>query len=207
MGPDLIFQIVVLVISIIVHEVAHGYAANLLGDPTAKHEGRLTLNPIPHIDPVGSLILPMILILTNAGFVIGWAKPVPFNPNNLRNKRWGEAIVAAAGPLTNIAIALIFGLALRIALTLDLQLSPEMVQITAIIVFINLLLAVFNLVPIPPLDGSKILFAFLPRAFEGIRNVLEMYGLIIVMLFVFFAWHYIAPIIFALFILITGVYL
>lgn len=207
MDPLIIFQIIILIVSIILHEVAHGYAAYWLGDPTAKYEGRLTLNPIPHIDPVGSIILPLILVISGTNFIIGWAKPVPFNPSNLRNKRWGEAIVAAAGPLTNIAIALIFGLALRAVFTFGIEIPVEMVQITGLIVFINLLLAIFNLVPIPPLDGSKILFSVLPRSFEGIRNVLEMYGLLVVIFFAIFLWQYVAPLVVNLFMLITGAYI
>jgi Zn-dependent protease len=206
MNVDVIFQIVILIISVIIHEVSHGYVANLLGDPTAKYEGRLTLNPIPHIDPLGSIILPFLLIISGSSFVIGWAKPVPFNPYNLKNQRWGEAMVAAAGPIVNILIALVFGLALRFLLAGDVLISVEVVRILGMIVLINLLLAVFNLIPIPPLDGSKILFSILPRSFEAIRNTLETYGLIIVIIFAFFLWQYIAPVVINLFVLITGVY-
>src|SRR3989344_4497982 len=202
---DLIFQIIILIMSVVIHEVSHGYAAFWLGDSTAKYEGRLTLNPLKHLDPFGSVILPPLLSISGAGFIIGWAKPVPFNPYNLRNQRWGEAIVAAAGPLSNILIALVFGLGLRFAIGSGLITSVPVIQITSVIIFINLLLAVFNLVPIPPLDGSKILFSILPASAGAARNFLERYGFFIVLLFIFFLWDYVAPIIVFLFRLITGV--
>lgn len=204
---DLIFQIIILVMSVVVHEVSHGYAAYWLGDSTAKYEGRLTLNPIKHLDPFGSVILPLLLAFSGTSFIIGWAKPVPFNPYNFtRARRWGEAIVAFAGPLSNILIALLFGLGLRLALSSDFAVSVSLVQITSLVVLINLLLAVFNLVPIPPLDGSKILFSVLPAGGGAFRGFLERYGFFIVLFFVFFLWGYISPIILFLFRLITGVY-
>ncbi len=160
MGITEIVAIVVLILSIVLHEVAHGYAANWLGDPTARLAGRLSPNPFLHIDPVGSVIVPLLLFLTHSPFMFGWAKPVPYNPYNLRNQRWGEAIVAAAGPLTNLLLALIFGGFIRLAVPLGL--SDPSIQLAGYIVFINVLLCLFNLIPIPPLDGSKILTAFLP---------------------------------------------
>ena len=189
-----------------VHEVAHGYAAYWLGDSTAKYQGRLTLNPIKHIDPFGSVILPLLLAISGTSFIIGWAKPVPYNPYNLRNQRWGEAIVAFAGPLSNIIIALFFGLALRFALASEFIVNVSLVEITSLIILINLLLAIFNLVPIPPLDGSKILFSFLPAGGGAVRGFLERYGFFIVLFFIFFLWTYVSPIIIFLFRLITGVY-
>lgn len=185
--------------SVVVHEVSHGYAARALGDNTAEYAGRLTLNPVKHIDLWGSIIVPLILVTTNAGFIIGWAKPVPVNPYNLRNQRFGEALVAAAGPGSNIAIAIIFGLALRFGF-IPLSAFP----VVAAIVIINLVLAVFNLVPIPPLDGSKILFAFLPPHFFHIRETLERYGLIFALIFVIFLWQLVAPAVELLFRLIVG---
>jgi Zn-dependent protease len=200
MSIEFVFHIVILIFSIVIHEVAHGYAANMLGDKTAEYEGRLTLNPIKHLDPVGSLLVPF-LSYSLGGFIIGWAKPVPFNPYNLRNQKWGEAIVAGAGPLSNIIIALVFGLAIRF---LPYGAVPEsFISIMAIISLINILLAVFNLVPIPPLDGSKILFSFLPFH-STIRATLERNGLIFVFIFIFFLWRFIAPIVGYLFTLITG---
>ncbi len=195
------FQIILLVMSVVVHEVSHGYAAFLLGDPTAKNQGRLTLNPIRHLDLFGSILIPAFLVITNAGFLFGWAKPVPYNPYNLRNQKWGEAIVAVAGPASNIFIALVFGLLIRFGAEF---LSPAFLNISAILVLINLMLAVFNLVPIPPLDGSKILFAFLPYHMQRFRMMLEQYGFVVVLIFIFFLSGFLTPIMSFLFSLITG---
>jgi len=203
MSIDSIFQILILLMSVVVHEVSHGYAAYLLGDPTAKNQGRLTLNPIKHLDIFGSIILPAILILMRANFLFGWAKPVPYNPYNFRNQRWGELIVAVAGPLSNIAIAIVFGLLIRFLLPTGL-LSADAISISASIVFINILLAIFNLVPIPPLDGSKILFSVLPYHMQHIRNFLESYGFMLVLLFIFFLWPAVYPIVVFFFSLATG---
>ncbi|HEY9584600.1 MAG TPA: site-2 protease family protein [Candidatus Paceibacterota bacterium] len=196
---DTVFQIIVLVMSVVVHEVSHGYAARALGDRTAEYAGRLTLNPIRHIDLWGSIIIPAILIFSHAGFVIGWAKPVPVNPHNLRNQRWGEALVSAAGPASNILLALIFGLALRFNLV-PLSALPLVMAI----VIINLVLAVFNLVPIPPLDGSKILFSVLPPRFWHIREALERYGLVLAIIFILFLWQFVSPAVEWLFRFIVG---
>lgn len=203
MQVDFIFQIAILIMSVVVHEVAHGYTANVLGDPTAKYEGRLTLNPLKHLDLFGSVILPFLLYIMNAGFLFGWARPVPYNPYNLKPGRWSEAKVAAAGPASNIVIAVIFGLLLRLGVSGGWA-SPAFIQITAVIVFINILLAVFNLVPIPPLDGSKILYALFPTRFFQMRQFFERYGLILVIIFIFFLWQFIAPVTFWLFRIVTG---
>lgn len=188
--------------SVVIHETAHGYAALALGDPTAKYQGRLTLNPLSHLDPVGSFLIPLLGYWAG-GFIIGWARPVPFNPYNLRNQRWGEAIVAAAGPLSNIALALIFGLIIRFVVP-NLALGPAAVSLLGFVVLINITLAIFNLIPVPPLDGSKILFAFLPLRFQTLRASLERFGLVLVLLFVFLLWRLIIPIIAYFFFLITG---
>lgn len=159
MSPEIaLVAIVIIILSIIFHEVAHGYVANWLGDPTARLSGRLTLNPIPHIDPVGSILIPGILLLSGTPFLIGWAKPVPYNPYNLRYGTWGEALVAFAGPATNILIAVLFALLLR----LGLLASPLASQVAILAIFANIALAIINLIPVPPLDGSKILRALLP---------------------------------------------
>lgn len=181
MQIDLFFSLAILIMSVVIHEVSHGYAAYVLGDKTAKYQGRLTLNPIKHIDLLGSVILPLLLVISQAGFMIGWAKPVPYNPNNLRNKRWGEAIVALAGPLSNIFLAVIFGLIIRFGGAI---LPPSFVALSLTLVIINVVLACFNLVPIPPLDGSKILFSVLPDRFIQFRYTLEQYGFFMVLLFV-----------------------
>jgi Zn-dependent protease len=200
---EFIFQIAILIMSVVIHEVSHGYAASYLGDETARWEGRLTLNPVKHLDFVGSIIVPT-LAYTMGGFIFGWAKPVPYNPYNLRPSRWSEAIVAGAGPLSNIALALIFGLLLRSGVTMGWATEP-FIEITAIIVFINIVLALFNLMPIPPLDGSKLLFAVLPEKALVLREFFERYGLILVILFIFFFWRFLLPVIVALFSLITGI--
>ncbi|MES2006603.1 MAG: site-2 protease family protein, partial [Patescibacteria group bacterium] len=150
MPTDIIFWVLVLACSVILHEVAHGYMANYLGDPTAKREGRLTLNPLKHIDPLGTLILPFLLFMSGSPILIGYAKPVPYNPYNIKNKN-GEALVAGAGPATNILLALIFGLSIRFFAG---QMSEGLLSAFTIITSINLFLAIFNLIPIPPLDGS-----------------------------------------------------
>ncbi len=155
----MIFTIAVLILSIIVHEVAHGYAAHALGDPTAKLAGRLTLNPIPHIDLMGSIILPGLMVLTNAGILFGWAKPVPYNPYNLTNKRWGEAIVGVAGVATNLVLAVVFAFLERIAVANGLE---AFVTPAATIAYVNLFLGLFNLIPFPPLDGFTVLRGLLP---------------------------------------------
>ncbi|MEX0919459.1 MAG: site-2 protease family protein, partial [Parcubacteria group bacterium] len=189
------------IMSVVIHEVSHGYAASMLGDETARYEGRLTLNPAKHLDPFGSVIVPTMAYFLG-GFIFGWARPVPYNPYNLRPSRWSEALVAGAGPASNILIALIFGLILRFG---QESLSPAFISITIIVVFINIILAVFNMMPIPPLDGSKILYAIFPAWGEKIRENLEKYGLLLVILFIFVAWSAILPIVLAIFGLITGI--
>jgi len=202
MEPSTIFFIVILIFSVIIHEISHGYVAEMLGDPTARMAGRLTLNPIPHVDLFGSFILPVLLIVSHAGFVFGWAKPVPYNPYNLKDQKWGPAMVAVAGPLSNIFIAIIFGLALRFADILSLP--AAFVEIFFIIVILNIVLAVFNMIPIPPLDGSKVLFALLPYRYYHYIESLEKYGFVILLFVVFFGWKFIQPVISGIFYLITG---
>ncbi len=197
-----IFQIIVLIFSAIIHEYMHGWAADQMGDPTAKNMGRLTLNPISHIDPIGSIIMPAFLILTNVGFVFGWAKPVPFNPYNLRDQKYGSAKVAVAGPLANLITAIFFGLVLRFSFVLGL--SATIQSLLFIIVYINLLLMVFNLLPIPPLDGSKVIMPFLSYEWQIRMAKLEQHGMIILFLFLMFGFQIISPIIWVLFRLIVG---
>jgi Zn-dependent protease len=182
-----IITLVILILSIVFHEVAHGYAANWLGDPTARLAGRLNPNPLLHIDPVGSVLIPGILFLTHAPFLFGWAKPVPYNPYNLRNQKWGESIVAAAGPLANLLLAFIFAIIIRMAPALEL--SNSFADMLGYVVFINVLLALFNAIPIPPLDGSKIIVPFLPLMlqikYRAIATYMENLGLIALFLLVF----------------------
>lgn len=165
----MVFTIVVLILSVIVHEVAHGWAANALGDPTAKLQGRLTLNPVPHIDPVGSVLIPGLLVLTNAGILFGWAKPVPYNPYNLRNQRWGEAIVGVAGVAVNLLLAVVFAFIGRFALGSGFE---EFALLSFTVAWVNLFLGLFNLIPFPPLDGFTVLRGLLPyRLSVGFREL------------------------------------
>ncbi len=192
MDPVQIAMIVALVLSVIIHEMAHGYAANWLGDPTARLQGRLSANPLVHIDPLMSVILPGLLVLSGSPILFGAAKPVPYNPYNFTNQKWGEAIVAAAGPAANIFIALVFAALVRSADIL--QLSDAFLSLAVQIIILNVFLAFFNLVPIPPLDGSKILPKFLPfglamryssfrQAME--RNVALSFAVVIIAFMVF----------------------
>lgn len=168
---------VVLLFSIIVHEVAHGYVALLNGDPTARMLGRITLNPAPHIDMVGTIILPLLLLMSHAGILFGWAKPVPVNPLNFRNYRWGEFAVSAAGPVSNLVLAAIFSVILRMGLS-----NPGLLQLAYFGVSINIFLALFNLVPIPPLDGSHILALALPRELARLYDHLQPVGFILILI-------------------------
>jgi Zn-dependent protease len=204
---EYLFLIVILIFSVVIHEVAHGAVANYLGDPTAKYAGRLTLNPIKHLDPIGSVVLPIFLILmakiTGGGIIFGWAKPVPINPYNFRDQKYGSAKSAMAGPASNLVVALIFGLALRFLPILAE--NPGLGLMFSYIVYINILLAVFNLLPIPPLDGSHILFTFLPPGSEKIKLFLSQFGLFILIFIIFFFFHWLALFINLIFTLIVGV--
>lgn len=199
---EYLFIIIILIFSIVIHEVSHGAVANLLGDPTAKNAGRLTLNPIKHLDPMGSVILPLLLILIKSPFLFGWAKPVPINPYNFRDQKYGSAKTALAGPAANLALALIFGLALRF-LPAPIV-SSGLVFMFSYIVYINLLLAIFNLLPIPPLDGSHLLYTFLPYSMENIKVFLNQFGIFILFFIIFFLFRWIILIINWLFALIVG---
>lgn len=198
---DKIFLIIVLIMSAVFHEYMHGFAAFKLGDPTAKNAGRLTFNPIKHLDLFGSIIVPLILVISGASFLFAWAKPVPYNPYNLSDRKYGDAKVAVAGPLANLAIALIFALIWRFMPFVSIAFSGFI----SMIIYINLILMIFNLIPIPPLDGSKILSAFLSPEARYKYLALEKYGLLFVLFFVFFFGNLmIIPVEF-LFKLITGV--
>ncbi len=201
-----IFEFVVLIFSAVLHEVAHGYEAERLGDPTARNAGRLTLNPLKHLDPFGSVLMPILLYIGSGGsFFFAAAKPVPYNPNNLKDPRSGSAKIALAGPLTNFLLAAIFGIAIRILMYIP-AVPGLFLSLLSIIVFINILLGIFNLVPIPPLDGSRVLFAILPQtpATYRVMYALERWGLVLVLIFVFFGFGILMPIVSALFTLATG---
>jgi len=194
MDPLQIAMIVILIISVVIHEMAHGFAADWLGDPTARLQGRLSPNPIVHLDPLMSVILPGLLIMSGSPILFGAAKPVPYNPYNFTNQKWGEAIVAAAGPASNIALAIIFAMIVRFADALAL--SETFIVLAVQVIILNIFLAFFNLVPIPPLDGSKILPRLLPYSarmgYDRFRAFLEQnafigFGLVIFFFVVFLA--------------------
>lgn len=161
-----IFLYLVIIISAVFHEYAHGLVAYRLGDPTAKNAGRLTLNPLAHIDPFGTVIMPFVFMMF-AGMFIGWAKPVPYNPNNLRDKKYGSLKVGIAGIATNFLIALSLGLFLRFFGVWSLAFfQPVFLEFIGLVVYINLFLALFNFIPMPPLDGSKVFADLFPRQFR-----------------------------------------
>jgi Zn-dependent protease len=202
----ILFQIIILIFAVIVHEVSHGVVALSLGDTTAKLAGRLTLNPIPHIDIYGSIILPLVMGLASGGaFMFGYAKPVPFNPYLLRDQKWAPALVALAGPGSNIILAILLGVFYRVA-SIFTTIPEEVGQLFLIAIIINIVLAVFNSVPIPPLDGSKIIAPLLPDKFlrSEFYAVLEQQGMWIVLIFAFFGFGLISPIIYGLTNLILG---
>jgi Zn-dependent protease len=225
-ATDAVFYIAILIMSVVIHEVSHGFAAEYFGDKTARFAGRLTLNPIRHLDLFGSVLLPMIMYYS-FGFVFGWAKPVPYNPENLSDRKWGTIWVAAAGVLANFFIAVFFGIGSRLipiahevkqsilisflshnntelSSLLSAGLMPKMFLIFFMIILVNLALAIFNLVPIPPLDGSKILFSFLPSRASSFVFAYEQYSLIVLIIFIAFFSQYLFPILSFLFTFITG---
>lgn len=190
MSPiEILFLIVVFLYSVVLHEISHGFVAHSMGDNTARDLGRLTLNPIKHLDMFGSIILPFVLFIIPPHFIFGYAKPVPYNPLNLRDRRWGSAKVALAGPSANIILAILFGLILRF---LPSSVGGILPILFGYVVQMNLLLAVFNLIPIPPLDGHWILFSLLPSRFTDIKYFFIKNGQ-----FLF---------IFLLFLIVTGVF-
>lgn len=180
------FLYLIILIALTIHEYSHAWMANFLGDPTARYGGRLTLNPLVHIDVLWTLVLPVLSLLMGAGF-IGAAKPVPFNPYNLRNQKYGPALIGAAGPLSNVLIAVIIGFIIRaLAGT-----GTQFVETLKVIALINISLAVFNLIPFPPLDGSKILQFVVPERYHNILIAPPIQLMVVGIAIVF----YIAPII------------
>ena len=203
MNIDFIFQIAILIMSVVIHEVSHGYAALALGDVTAKYAGRLTLNPIKHLDPFGSVILPLLMSMVPGGIMLAWAKPVPYNPYNLNNKRWGELLVAIAGPLSNIAIAVLIGIVVRVSIMNGLN-SPAL-NLAMITVIMNLYLAFFNLIPIPPLDGSKILFGLFPTLTLKYRQLSSLSGMMLIIFVIMLFPNLIVPVVYSITSFITGI--
>lgn len=197
---EVVFLVAVFLYSVVIHELSHGLMAHSLGDDTAKNLGRLTLNPIKHLDLFGSIILPFLTYYV-AGVFFGYAKPVPYNPANLRDRKFGPAKVAFAGPASNFALAILFGLVLRF---LPSTVGPVFPDLLAVIVRINLLLAIFNLMPIPPLDGHWLLLTFLPDRFQAFKLFILRYGIIIFIFFLIFIFPIIFPLINFLFRVIVG---
>ncbi len=187
---DLFLQTVLIwaipmLLAITLHEAAHAFAAKRLGDPTAEELGRLSLNPLRHVDPFGTVVLPLILLATQSGFVFGYAKPVPVNARRLRNPRWGMALVALAGPGSNLVQAAIAAILLVFALNLDLPEGHFLFHLLIIMIYFNCLLAVFNMLPVPPLDGGRVLVALLPpKAGAWLEGISRKGVLVLLALFI-----------------------
>lgn len=200
---EFVITIFIFFFSVVIHEVSHGWMADRCGDPTARLAGRLSLNPLVHIDPFGSIILPLLLIISGSRFIVGWAKPVPVNLYNLYHPKRDMVLVSLAGPLSNFTLALIAAFLLR---TEIVEFSSAAGQILITIALINLILAVFNAIPIPPLDGSKILMGLLPweYAYKYVR--LEPYGFIILFGLIFLGLFHkvVLPIVLTLGIILLG---
>ncbi|AKM78730.1 MAG: Peptidase M50 [Candidatus Wolfebacteria bacterium GW2011_GWE1_48_7] len=178
------FYLFVFLFAAIIHEVAHGAMAYKLGDPTAKDAGRLTLNPIRHIDPVGSILLPLILYIMSSPILFGWAKPVPFNPVFLRNPKRDGGLIALSGPMSNFAVAAIFYV-IMIGMPAIGAVVPNLPTFLSIIIYVNMWLGIINLVPLPPLDGSKVLFMILPKKWYKVELFLEKNGPMLLMALIF----------------------
>jgi Zn-dependent protease len=178
-----IAQALIVLISISVHEASHAYAAYKMGDPTAMHLGRVTLNPLKHIDLWGTIIIPLILILSRVGFVVGWAKPVPINPNNFEDRKKGEIIVSLAGPLSNLLLATVVGLLMRFLFSAQIG-NNILFNLLFLIFAINILLAFFNLIPIPPLDGSHVLENMLSYKAKEVYRRIAPFSFIIILILI-----------------------
>lgn len=191
----IIFYVLVLIFSVIVHEVAHGFVALHFGDQTAKNAGRLTLNPLRHLDPFGSVLLPILLAVSHLP-VFGWAKPVPYDPRNLRHPKKESGLIALAGPLTNLFVAAVFAMLVRIAgATTALAGYPQLLLLLDVVVWVNLALTFFNLIPIPPLDGSGVLFSLLPPSAREIERFMQRYGMYVLLVIIFFGIDFLSPVI------------
>lgn len=187
---QLTFLLGSLIIAMSLHEAMHAFTGHWLGDDTAKHEGRLTLNPLKHIDIFTTVLLPIVMILAGLPPIFA-AKPVPFNPNLVRYEEFGSALIAVAGPLTNLALACVGGLVFRSGLVTSNNLS----DIVVIFTLTNVSLFTFNMIPVPPLDGSRLLYAFAPEPLQRVMQTIEQFGLVTIFIIVFVLWQFIGPII------------
>jgi Zn-dependent protease len=184
---DAILIIVVLIVSVVVHEVAHAWQARREGDHTAERLGRITLNPLPHLDPIGSVLVPLVLHFSGSGFLFGWAKPVPVNPANYRDPKWGDIRVSLAGIVSNLGLAVLSTFAAIVVLKVEAWVGPmggvseALRQMALYGIFINLILAFFNLIPLPPLDGSHVLYHLLPESVALQYRRAGRYGLLVLM--------------------------
>lgn len=197
--PLIIAQILALLVGLTLHEFAHAWVGHMLGDTTAQQQGRLTINPIAHIDPLATLALPLLLIVAGSPVVFAAAKPVPFNPWAVRGGRWGAAAVGAAGPLTNLLIALFFALCYRI-----LPYSQIEASIFEAMIIVNVGLFVFNMIPFPPLDGSRVLYAVAPAGLRDIMDRIEQAGFMLLLLVMLVGYRFIAPIVAQIVLFIVG---
>lgn len=186
---DIINLIFIYVVAITIHEYAHAAASNALGDPTARHEGRLTLNPLAHIDPITTLALPVILILAGSPVIFGAARPVPFNPFMVRFGKKGAALVALAGPVSNLVLATVVALVVRMVPSLASAGNSLLISM----ITVNLALALFNLIPVPPLDGSRVLYAFVPEKMQDAMERFEQMGPIVLLVIFLVGFPFIAP--------------
>jgi Zn-dependent protease len=186
----LVAYFIILVISLTIHEFCHAWAGHLLGDITAKAQGRLTLNPLAHIDPLTTLLLPLGLILAGSPVVFGAAKPVPFNPYAVRYDKWGVCLVAIAGPFSNLLMATVVGLYLRFV-----PISGLAGQFLLQFVVVNLAFFIFNMIPFPPLDGSRLLYAIAPDGVRDVMEKIENYGIVVVFIFLLLLFPIISPLI------------
>ena len=187
-GINLVFLVVAMIVSLTVHEAMHGYIAHWLGDLTASQSGRLTLNPLKHIDVVTTLLLPILLIkLGLQPFFV--AKPVPFNPNNVKHGDYGVALVGLAGPITNLALAFLGGIIIKIFLQ---NMSQDVLQFFVVFIKVNIGFFIFNMIPFPPLDGSRLLYAFAPQFIQNIMRQIEGYGFLSIVIFMIFIFQFIS---------------